>query len=211
MVRNGKADRGRGLRVSSRLHRGRERCRSIRGCASACSAAKAISAADYIDDLACKRRRERGSSPTGCAGATRCSRPRCRSPPCRSPTWTRTADAAGDLHPRRQLSRRVRAVAARGIRPRGPADRRAVHRRAVRRSHAGAHRPRRAARRRSGTIAARRSDPRSLDRRARRTCFRPRAAPPRRASASPARRAAPCASLPPRRDGRRASRASARR
>ena len=83
------ADRDRGLRVSSRQRRGRERCRSIRGCASACWAASRDQRGRLHRRPGVQASRQRGISPTGCAVATRCSRPRCRSPRRRSPTWTK--------------------------------------------------------------------------------------------------------------------------
>ena len=114
---------------------------------------KAIGAADYIDELARAAARRgpvrRVDARPRCAAVTDAADHRDARRGRR-----RIDDAAGDVHARRQLPRRVRAVVARGILRRRTAGRRAIDGGAFRRDHADRHRPRVSARDRLASAPA---------------------------------------------------------
>ena len=113
---------------------------------------KAISAADYIDELAASAARGRGVHNLD-ARSRRA--PDADAADRRGPARRRRRehDAARELHSCGELSRRLRAVVAGGPGHRGLAVRRATDRRAVRRCKAAAHRPRRATAQHRGTCS----------------------------------------------------------
>jgi hypothetical protein len=78
---------------------------------------KAISAADYLGDLAAMRRRGR-SSPRGCTGTTRCSRQRYRSRPCRCRWSTKGRRRWPPSRGASTISARADCRYLRGFRPR---------------------------------------------------------------------------------------------
>ena len=115
-------------------------------------AAKAIGAADYIDELAMRAKIAgafadwmRGRAADADAADRRHAIDRSR----------RSDDTARHLHACGQLPRHLRALAASGIFARRPADRRAAHGRAVRGRDAGSHRARLSARDRLASAQAR--------------------------------------------------------